>query len=125
MPYRGSLYKREWGSGEVAEVTGSHVMQRSWRAQQVHGRDREQEHWQESKGERSWGEGFLQWEIADLRDVFFPMFLKGIPKGVGVVVMREEQSVTGENIKVELRDVQKPRYKGRMNEQISYYKCKD
>lgn len=53
------------------------------------------------------------------------MFLKGVQKGVGVVVMREKQSVTGENITVELRDVQKPRYQGRMNEQISYYKCKD
>lgn len=34
MPYRGSLYKREWGPGEVAEVMGSDVAWRSWRVQQ-------------------------------------------------------------------------------------------
>ena len=53
------------------------------------------------------------------------MFLKGIPKGVGVVVMREEQSVTGANIQVELKDVQKPRYQGWVHEQVCHYRCKD
>lgn len=53
------------------------------------------------------------------------MLLKGVPEGVGVVVTREEQSVTGENIQVELRDVQKPRYQGWVNEQISHYRCND
>lgn len=38
--------------------------------------------------------------------MFFPVFPQSVPEGVGVVVKREEQSVTGENLQVELRDVQ-------------------
>lgn len=31
VPYSGSLYKKEWGAGEMGVVMGSYVLQRSWR----------------------------------------------------------------------------------------------
>lgn len=65
----------------------------------------------------------LQQEIADLSDVFFHVFLQDVPNGV--LVMREEQSVTRENIQVELRAAKKRRYQGWVNEHITRYRCKD
>lgn len=40
-------------------------------------------------------------------------------------MMKDEQSVTGEEIHVELWDVQRSRYQEWVSDQISRYRCKD